>query len=455
MKLDWKKSLGLVFLFFLLFNGCQSVDEKTDCVYYLNQKDYSRVAADTSCSTYERASAEVGLAGFQFSSFLDGDASENFRQALGISSSVTAWTTWAGKTHYENAMKLSGDSTGDTYEGQTRLKEDVEIHYFSTLGAIMALTYIEMDANSDGDVSETEIQSFTGIRASNDASYGTNKIQSAEWFEFVTDKGSGSEKVFVLNTTTGKCALKTTPKYDGLWPATSYDLTDTANCGVVDSTTLAAWAVAGEGTIGGQCAAIMKIEELQNLFLPSSGGSLSVLDLTQYFVTYVSSIDHDMVDLGIPEDSDLRKGLSEFSANIDNGATCSNDTLTEVDQIFSILEVAAVNSATDYENINVLPFSTISSASDTAVALTDFATVIETGGNPVTVTFTCNNSANMSARMIFKQAATYIPYYSGADANINDTFSSLNVLNSDAAGSVKPTSAGDKIVSFKELLCME
>ncbi len=199
----------------------------------------------------------------------------------------------------------------------------------------------------------------------------------------------------------------------------------------------------------------MKIEELQNMFLSSTGGSISVLDLTESFVTYVNSIERDMIELGIESDSDLRKGLSEFSSNIDNGATCSNDTITEVDQIYKIQAVASENTAADYENVNLLAFSEISSASDTAVALSSFVTVIETGGKPVTVTFSCTNASNMAARLIFKAGASYVPYYSWADTSIKDTFTKLKDLNSDAGGNVKPNTAGDEVVSFKEILCMD
>lgn len=463
MKLDWKNNLGLVLMLILLLSSCKSVDEETDCIYYLNQKDYNKVATDSSCSTYERASAYVGLAGFRFSNFLAGDASDNFRQALGIPSSVTSWTSWAGKTYYENAMQLSGDSTGDTYEGQTRAKEDVEIHYFATLGALMALTYIEMDANSDGKVEEEEIQSFTSVRQSDDATYGRNEIAAADWIEFVTDKGTGSEKVYLLNMSTQKCIQQAAaPKYDGLWDSASVTI-DNAGCGVVPTPTgaqVAQWTADGQGSlsISGYCSAVVKIEELQNLFDSSSGGSLSVLDLTQNFVTYINRIDHDMVELGIAQDSDLRKGLTEFSTRIDNGATCSNDTLTEVDQIFNILEVAAENAAADYENVNVLSFNTIKSASDTAVALSDFSTVVEINLPPVvpiTISFSCSNSSNLASRLIYKSGASYVPNYSAADANIKDTFTKLNDLNKDSDGNVKPTAAGDEIISFKELICME
>jgi len=451
MKLDWIKKLGLVFLLTLLLFGCKSVDEETDCVYHLNQKDYNTVADDSSCSTYERASAELGLAGFLFSNFLVGDAADNFRQALGIPSSASSWDAWAGKTHYENAMRFSGDSAGDSYDGLTRPQEDAEIHYFSTVGALLAMTYIELDANSDGDVSETEIQTFTNIRETTDVAYGKNEIAPAEWFEF--DTGA---QVYLLDLTSGKCLQKVVPKYDGLWSPG----TDFVTCGIITGGQLDGWDPVGEGTVSGECAVVIKVDEIQNMFLAPSGSSMSVANLTQNFVTYVNAIDNDLVALGITEDSDLRKGLSEFTANIDNGGTCENDTLTEVDQIFSILDVAEENDqgASDYENLNLLSYDDISSASDVTVSLPDFSIVLlsPTLGLPVTVTFSCNNSSSLDARLIYNvTGTTYVPYYSGAAAGINNTFTTLKDLNTDASSSVKPNIAGDEVISFKELLCME
>jgi hypothetical protein len=457
MKLDWIKKLGLVFLITLLFNGCKSVDEETDCVYHLNQKDYNTVADDSSCSTYERASAELGLAGFLFSNFLVGDAADNFRQALGIPNSASTWDAWAGKPHYENAMQLSGDSAGDSYDGLTRPQEDAEIHYFATVGALLAMTYIEMDANADGDVSETEIQTFTNIRESTDPAYGKNDISPAEWIEF--DTGA---QVYLLNMTSGECVQQGVPEYDGLWDGTIEDIYSPTPCGVIPVPTapeIAQWVVDGYGSINitGECAVVVKVEEIQNLFLAASGSSMSVADLTQNFVIYVNAIDHDMQELGIAEDSDLRKGLADFSENIDNGGTCENDTLTEVDQIFSILDVAEENDqgVADYENVNVLSFADISAASDTAVAVPGLTAVVEESGVPVTVTFTCSNAASLSARLIYKSGATYVPYYSGADAGIATTFANLKDLNTDASSNPKPNIASDEIISFKELLCME
>lgn len=245
------------------------------------------------------------------------------------------------------------------------------------------------------------------------------------------------------------------PKYDGLWTAG----TDFVTCGIVTNPQLTAWEPAGEGTVSGECAVVVKIDEIQNLFLTPSGSSMTVADLTQNFVTYVNAIDNDLIALDIPEDSDLRRGLSDFTANIDNGGTCENDTLTEVDQIFSILDVAEeVNQgASDYENLNLLSYDDVSSASDTTVSLPDFSIVLPSPGLvPITVTFSCNNSSSLDARLIYSDGAGgYVPYYSGADAAINTTFTTLKDLNTDASSNPKPNVAGDEIISFKELLCME
>ncbi len=448
MKLDWTKKLGLVFLLTLLFYGCKSVDEETDCVYHLNQKDYNTVASDSSCSTYERASAELGLTGFLFSNFLVGDAADNFRQALRIPNSASSWTAWAGRTHYENAMQLSGNSTGDSYDGLTRPQKDAEIHYFATIGALLSMTYIELDANADGDVSETEIQTFTNIRESTDAAYGKNDIAPAEWFEFDT----GAD-VYLLNLTSGECIQQGVPKYDGIWDGG----TTFAACGIVTGPDLTGWEGAGEGTVSGECAVVVKVNEIQNLFLSAPGSSMSVADLTQNFVTYVNSIDNDLVALGIEEDSDLRKGLSDFTANIDNGGTCENDTLTEVDQIFSILDVAAKDPAADYENVNLLSYGSVSAASDVTVSLPDFSIVLPSPGLvPITVTFSCNNASSLDARLIYSDGGGgYVPNYAAADAAIYATFSNLKDLNTDVSSNPKPNVAGDEIISFKELLCME
>lgn len=456
MKLDWKNILGLVLPVLLILSGCGSADEETDCVYHLNQGDYSKVATDSTCSTYERASAYMGMAGFKFSNFLVGDASENFRQALGIPDSVTSWNSWVGKTYYENAMQLSGDSTGDTYEGQTRSMEDVEVHYFASLAALTALTYIEMDADSDGEVSEDEIQGFTSIKSSDDTSYGQNELAPAEYFQFVTDKGTASEEVYLMNMSSGECINQTTPEYDGIWDNYIGDTVNT--CGVIPGSALATWAAAGEGSVSGECTIVVQVEELQDMFGSSSGSSMSVVDLTESFVSYINGIDNDMVELGIETDSDLRQQLNDFSANIDNGGTCSNDTVDEVNQIFDILEAATENAVADYENVNVLSFDTVVDASDTAIASGGFSiVVIAPGPTPVTVTFSCTNANNLLARLIYNDLAgtDYVPYYSGATANINDTFNALKDLNTDADGNVKPTVAGDEVISIKELICME
>jgi len=457
--------LALVAL--IALNGCKSADEVTNCVYYLNQKDFQRVADDESCSTYERASAELGLAGFLFANFLSSDATDNFRSALGIPSSAQYWNTWDGKTHYSNARRLSGDSTGDTYHGQSRLNEDIEIHYFATLGGLLAQTYIELDKDANGDISEAEIQAFTAIRPSTDASYGENQIVTADWMQFVKDKGQSGEKVYLLNlkAASNGCLPKTSlPKFDGIWgSATGYDISDVTNCGLIQTPTnaeLLAWAAAGEGRISitGECTLVTKIEQIQNLFLSSSSSSeaMSVTELSESYVGYINSIGSDLEDLGIPEDSDLRKSLREFSAKLDNGGSCSNTTLAEVNQIFDIIAVAVREATSDYRETNIMDINSITSASDTKVEVpTSFVTNTEISNIPIRITFSCSNASNLSARLIYKSNSGYVAYYQGASSAIANTFDSLKNLNFDAQGIQKADRAGDEVISFKELLCMQ
>ena len=455
----------------LLFTGCGSGDEEINCEYKLNQKAFSEVAADTNCSTYERASAELGLAGFLFANFLADDASDNMKAALGIPTSVTAWNTWSGKVHYENARRLSGDATGDQYENQSRSGEDAEIHYFATTAALLAQSYIELDQNSDGDISDTEKNNFTRIRDTADDSYGENVFDLAEWFQFVINEGAVNEEVYLLNTATSRCLPKATlPKYDGIWSTSdvSYDISS-ASCGIFpspDTATLAAWAVAGEAAVSitGACTPILKIEEIQNLFLTTTNpNTMSVLDLTENFVSYINSVNRDLTELGIETDSDLRQHLNDFVLNMDNGANCSSQTKTEVDQIMSLIGIAAEVSASDYQDQNVIQADQANTISDTPVEIpSEFSTLIEVNSGPplntnipVTLSFSCNNIDNLSVRLIYRSGTDYVPYYAAADVGISNTFSTMKNLNFDAQGSEKPIQAGDEIIAFSELICFE
>ncbi|MCP4749715.1 MAG: hypothetical protein GY866_02370 [Proteobacteria bacterium] len=467
---------ALLAVFLVVFlHGCKGEDDEVNCVNLLNQKKYSEVASNESCSTYERASAELGMTGFLFANFLAEGAGDNVRAALGIPSSVTAWKTWEGKTHYENARRLSGDTTGDYYENQTRSKEDVEIHYFASVGGLMAQSYVELDKDSDGEVSENERQGFTRIRDEEDPEYGENDFEPAEWIQFVTDKDSPGEKVYLLLTEaeTPLCQPKTSsPYYDGIWDGTapSHGM-DSTSCGLIpqpDSATLQQWALAGRGNVSivGECTVVSKVEQIQNLFLvPADTSAMNAVELSESFISYFASIASDLVALDLETDSDLLKNMNEFSQNVDNGATCTIDSITEVNQIFDLIALSAQDATEDYEDMNVLKANEIPNLSDTDFALPDLSTTYYitytdptfgfTQEVPVDLIFSCNNQDDLGARLIFKKDDGYVPYYSDADTGISNTFGTLKEMNFDDEGNMKPDLAGDEIISFKELLCMD
>ncbi|OGG99068.1 MAG: hypothetical protein A2600_00610 [Candidatus Lambdaproteobacteria bacterium RIFOXYD1_FULL_56_27] len=93
------------------------------------------------------------------------------------------------------------------------------------------------------------------------------------------------------------------------------------------------------------------------------------------------------------------------------------------------------------------------SSSDQTITAPSFTVTV----SGVQVSLSCTNASNLDARMIYKNAAGtgYVPYLEGATTNIIDAFVNLMILERDSLGAFKPTVAGDGIVSFKELLCVQ
>ncbi|MDT8446810.1 MAG: hypothetical protein RRB13_07930 [bacterium] len=427
----------------LLLSGCADSTSSTSCTQKLDESDFVTVSEDTSCSTYERASAYMGRAGFLFTNFLADGASDNFNTALGIPSSATDWDTWDGKTYYEAARTLSGDGTGDTYEGKTRSTPDIEIHFFATLGYLLAETYIKLDADKNGTISESETQSFTKLRSSSDtANYGSNDISTSNYLQFVKD----GTTPYLIDTskTTANCWSDT--NYDGIEGLNGTTGSNMDTCGIVTTAELAAGA-----TVSGTCAVVATVNDVQNMFTATISTGSAVLTLTDSIVSAINSLDADSNSLGLPSDSDLREGLSDFTTKIDNGGACtSNATYAEVNQLLTLIDSANSSAITSYASTNKIKASSLTTASDKSVT-------VPTAFSAGTVTFSCTNSADLDARLVFQKSdnATYTPDYGSAKSGISTTFSSLVNIRLDATGATKPTVKGDNKISFEELICMQ
>ncbi|MDX2470118.1 MAG: hypothetical protein QNL04_06025, partial [SAR324 cluster bacterium] len=412
-------------------------DSSSDCVTALDNREFASVSENTSCSDYQRASAYLGRAGFLFQNFLASGASSNYRHALGIADSVTVYSTSDQKTYYEAASVLSGEDTGDNYDGLTRSNALIEIHYFTSLAALMGQTYIELDQDANGTISESEKNDYSKVRDADDSDLGTNDITTTDYLQMTFTNGS----VALIDTVNGYCYNDT--EAEGVY--FSNGNTTTYSSG--------ACAKAANGD-SGKCAVIAEVDDIQDMFTESiSAGSGNVTSLTTGFVSGLDTMDTDLDALGVPSDSDLREALNDFKDLMDNGGSCTSDTMTEVQQLLDLIDVSQATELTSgdsvlYTNINKIPVSTLSGASDGTVAEADSSG------------YSCSGS--MKARLVFLHPdGTYYPYYTPssttdqASSGIYGTFNSLTNIQLDSDGVKKANTAGDEIVSFQELLCME
>jgi len=438
--LPWVMLAASSFLF-----GCAAEDQSNkSCIQRLDEQSFTSVIEDTSCSTYERGSAHLGAAGFLFSNFLKDGASDNFRAALGVPSDAS-WDTWAGKAHYEAAMQLTGDQAGatsadenDYYYGQSRSNADVEIHYFSTLASVLASTYIQLDVDGDGTISEFENQLFTNINPSTSADYGSNDVVPTSFFQV-----SSGTTGYIVNLATGDCWLDTNG--DGLEAVNGTAAQTILTCGML---TLA------KPSFTGECSLIAKVNNIQKLFKTTISTSSNVLTMTEDLVAKTRRMYADIATLGLADGSDMKKSLDDFSAKIDNGGGCTQkDSLKQVNKLMILINAAnksSLGSATgSYLNANKLSLLALASSSDKPIS---------TPSTNNSIGINCTNSTGLSARLVFQTTATsgvYTADYDSSAPGIQSTFGSLQNIQLGADGLTKPIVKGDDIISFEELVCME
>jgi len=197
---------------------------------------------------------------------------------------------------------------------------------------------------------------------------------------------------------------------------------------------------------------------VQKMFPTTISSSNSVLSLTEGIVSSISSLSSDMSSLGLASDSDLRQALDDFTTKIDNGGTCSSSTsVSEVNQLLTLINNAnktAITTPSNYASTNKIKTSALTSSSDNSVTIPSNFTVTTAAGT--TITFSCTNSTDLDARLVFKISTnTYTPDYDSAKDSIKTTFNSLYNLQRDSAGTKKAVAKGDNIISFEELLCMQ
>ncbi len=168
-----KTIFRLLLLFFLplVLASCGDKKESAQsCSIQLDEQKYSTVSENENCSNYERASAYLGRAGVSFANFLKTGATDNLTKTLGISklSSPTDYTT-GNRGYVTEALCLVGANTFVTSSrchgsSRTRSTDELEISMFANIADFIYLNYGVLDNDSNGTLSDTEIEGFTKLQ---------------------------------------------------------------------------------------------------------------------------------------------------------------------------------------------------------------------------------------------------------------------------------------------------
>ncbi len=428
--------LLIIGVFLLLLSGCaeESVDEAADCQVQLDNSNFQVVADNTSCSDYERGSAELSLAGFIFANFMTEEANSNFPSvfnltATGCTTSDTdslvgdydsAYQQNFLRAQYWSRTKAEADST-------TRSNATIEISYFSTLGEIIVQTYCQIDANLDGTISVTENQAFTQINIGSSAVGSSTLDSSSGYYQFVY---SGAPW---LCDSGGSDTCRKDLTYEGVWANADSGTTMSYATLLADDSNISAISI------------IVTVEELQQLFSSSATAAdiTKPYDFLSMYTNRANLLLTDLTALGISESDDIYENVSESVGQLDNGGTCTSDSAQVLDLLTNIVangapdESAATLPSTNYETYNLLATSEIPQLDTTESEATS----------------PCGSCPTMKSRLIYKQGATYTGLYKTADTGIDDTLTNLATLTLDSSDNLIDIVAGDETIALKELLC--
>ncbi len=409
----------------LLLTACgESQETAAGCSIDLDNSQFDAVIAGD-CTNYEKASAYLGKAGITVSNLLKEGATDNLNTALNIQNLDNATDYSAGNRKYiTNALCLVGSdnitsSSRCTTNAVKRTGSrscangDCEVSMFANLADLLYTVYGTMDRSPrDGDISNTEIDNFTGAGSLNNVTIpvlsidnatfevvinGTRYVQNgAQCVPFGTDYGDYVDNASLIQ---GSCPLGT--------PSTMI--------------------------------AFLKVDNVTDL-TQAINADLST-GLATSIVTATESLNSDFAEMGVAADSSFRTDLLESTQPLDNGLERKNGTACtatdEFDKVFFVTKNSADNSTTLAEltggrQRNLVPLTEIQNNVDPNI-------IAPTTNIGPTIT---------SLRKVYKSASGYTFSYEAALPSIATGVSNMNDL--DQEDSV----AGDGLVSFRELLCV-
>jgi len=426
-----KTIFRLLLLFFLplVLASCGDKKESAQsCSIQLDEQKYSTVSENENCSNYERASAYLGRAGMSFANFLKTGATDNLTKTLGISklSSPTDYTT-GNRGFVTKALCLVGANSFVTSSrcngsSRTRSTDELEISMFANIADFIYLNYGVLDNDSNGTLSDTEVEGFTKLQTGGISVDGLGTgLTAYNRFEVVA--GSST---YIAKSDLTKCV-----SYNG-------DYT-------VDPST-------GDGTcaalqLAGSVTELRPIFKLDNMTDITAGGELNTLVSMVSELSMISSaLSSDFDAVGISSENSVRKQLTLGLSKLDNGAKDNNPTanvaciaVTLFDVMFLLVKNAADNSTTSSElkSGNLINTADLINAVDSSLSLL-----------PVGASDAMQELPMKSARIVYASSSGYTDSYEKAESSLYQAMKNTRSLGTD--DSIK----GDGKVTFRELICV-
>ncbi|MGK0289140.1 MAG: hypothetical protein ACI86H_000570, partial [bacterium] len=392
--LEKRVLLGFVLLLFFLMGCKDEASSESNCLTLLDAKEFSSIiltssSADStadggasytynsSCSSYEKASAHLGKGNFLVSNFLVDGAADNLVSTLGITSESSSSTTFYTQlNHYRTASTLTKNSSETL---------NTEIHFIAGIGQLAVETFGRIDSDLNGTVSETEVKSFTKIKSS---TTGSNTINVPGTYVYQIIDGSSDAYVFDSSLTTSSCYSDTDHDGSGDSAASS------TNCTNALSSATSAYIV-------------ILVDDLQQMFESTATTS----DVTTAFnflsdvTTKLGELDTDLATLGLTSDSSLRKSMKETKDELDNGGTCTSTEKDALDTLEVILQYSNESTQSSYSGYNEIPSSAASSLTSISSSI---PTSLSTGNTTV-------DNAFKGYKMLYKVSTdSYIGAFTSA-----------------------------------------
>ena len=429
-----KTIFRLLLLFFLplVLASCGDKKESAQsCSIQLDEQKYSTVSENENCSNYERASAYLGRAGMSFANFLKTGATDNLTKTLGISklSSPTDYTT-GNRGFVTDALCLVGANafvTSSRCNGssRTRSTDELEISMFANIADFIYLNYGVLDNDSNGTLSDTEVEGFTKLQTGGISVDGLGTgLTAYNRFEVVA--GSST---YIAKSDLTKCV-----SYNG-------DYT-------VDPST-------GDGTcaalqLAGSVTELRPIFKLDNMTDITAGGTLNTLVSMVSELSMISTaLSSDFDSVGISSENSVRKQLTLGLGKLDNGAKDNNPTANAACSaviLFDVMFLLVKNAADNSTTVSELKSGNLINTADLINAVDGSLSLLPAGASDV-----INALPMKSARIVYASSTDssgYTDSYEKAESSLYEAMKNTRSLGTE--DSIK----GDGKVTFRELICV-